>query len=77
MFKNKIKCMFKNKISKWERNDCESKLCLDYLYKIEYINLVNDYCNPFVASVSILVIADPRDPFTYKLEGCHKHLQMW
>ena len=29
--------------------------------------------NPFVASVLILVIADPRDPFTYKLEGCCKH----
>ena len=33
--------------------------------------------NPFVASVLILGITDPRDPFTYKLEGCCKHLQMW
>ena len=33
--------------------------------------------NPFVASVLILVIADPRDPLTHKLEGCCKHIQMW
>ena len=32
---------------------------------------------PFVASVLILVIADTRDPLTYTLEGCCRHLQMW
>ena len=30
--------------------------------------------NSFVASVLILAITDPRDPFTYELEGCCKHL---
>ena len=33
--------------------------------------------NPFAASVLILVTSVPRDPFTYKLEGCYLHLQMW
>ena len=32
---------------------------------------------PFITSVLILVIADPRDPFSYKMERCCKHLQMW
>ena len=30
--------------------------------------------NPFAVSVLILVIADLRDPFTYKLEECCKRL---
>ena len=34
--------MFKNKISRWEPNDCECKLCQDYLYRIGYVNLVDD-----------------------------------
>ena len=33
--------------------------------------------NSFVASVFILAILDPWNSFTYKLEGCCKHLQMW
>ena len=31
--------------------------------------------NPFVASVLILAIVNSRDPFTYKLEICCRHLQ--
>ena len=34
--------MFKNRISRWEPNDCECKLCQDYLYRIGYVNLVDD-----------------------------------
>ena len=34
--------MFKNKISKWEPNDCNCKLCHDYLHRIGYVNLVDD-----------------------------------
>ena len=30
--------------------------------------------NPFVASVLTLVIADLREAFTYKLEGCFRYL---
>ena len=67
--------MFKNRISRWEPNDSECKLCQDYLHRIGYVNLVDDY--PFVASVLILVIPDPRDSFTYDLEGCCKHVQIW
>ena len=53
--------IFKSKISKWEPNDCDCKLCQDYLHGIGYVNLLN---------VLTLVIPDSRDPFTYKLEGC-------
>ena len=53
--------IFKSKISKWEPNDCDCKLCQDYLHEIGYVNLLN---------VLTLVIPDSRDPFTYKLEGC-------
>ena len=43
MFKNKITLeIFKNKISKWEPNDCDCKLCLYYLSRIRYANLVDD-----------------------------------
>ena len=34
--------MFKNKISKWEPNNCDCKLCQDYLHRIGYVNLVDD-----------------------------------
>ena len=34
--------MFKNKISKWDPNDCDFKLCYNYLYIIGYVNLVDD-----------------------------------
>ena len=34
--------MFKNKISKGEPNDCDCKLCHNYLHGIEYVNLVDD-----------------------------------
>ena len=34
--------MFKNKISKLKPNDCDCKLCQDYLYGIEYVNLVDN-----------------------------------
>ena len=33
--------MFKNKISRWEPNDCGCKLCQDKLYSIGYVNLVD------------------------------------
>ena len=33
--------IFKSKISKWEPNDCECKLCQDYLHRTGYINLVD------------------------------------
>ena len=39
---------------------------------IELDMLIRLMTNPFVASVLILGIADPRDPLTYKLEGCCK-----
>ena len=31
--------IFKSKISKWEPNDCDCKLCQDYLHRIGYVNL--------------------------------------
>ena len=31
--------IFKTKISKWEPNDCDCKLCQDYLHRIGYVNL--------------------------------------
>ena len=31
--------IFKSKISKWEPNDCDCKLCQDYLPRIRYFNL--------------------------------------
>ena len=34
--------MFKNKISKWEPSDCGCKLGQDFLYRIDYVNLVDD-----------------------------------
>ena len=33
--------IFKSKISKWEPNDCDCKLCQDYLHRIGYVNLVD------------------------------------
>ena len=33
--------MFKNKVSKWEPNDCDCKLCQVYLHRLGYINLVD------------------------------------
>ena len=33
---------FKNKISNWKHNGCDCKFCQDYLYRIGYINLVDD-----------------------------------
>ena len=62
--------MFKNKISKWEPNDCECKLCQDYLYKIGYVNLADGYSICYFRFD--MVIAHPRNPFTYKLNGCCK-----
>ena len=32
---------FKSKISKWEPNDCDCKLCQDYLHGIAYVNLLD------------------------------------
>ena len=32
---------FKSKIRKWEPNDCDCKLCQDYLHEIGYVNLLN------------------------------------
>ena len=29
--------MFKSKISKWELNNCDCKLCQDYLHRIGYV----------------------------------------
>ena len=66
---------FKNEISNWKHNGCDCKFCQDYLYRIGILTWL--MTNPFAASVLILVIPDPNDPFTYKLEGCCKHLQMW
>ena len=37
----------------------------------------NSMTNPFVASVLILVITDPKYTFTCKLEVCCKYFQMW
>ena len=34
--------MFKSKISKWEPNDCDCKLCQVYLHRIGYVDLVDD-----------------------------------
>ena len=34
--------MFKNKISKWEPNNSDCKLCQNYLHRIGYVNLVDD-----------------------------------
>ena len=34
--------MFKSKISKWEPNGCDCKLCQVYLHRIGYVNLVDD-----------------------------------
>ena len=31
----------KNKIRKWEPNDCDCKVCQDYLYRTGYVNLVD------------------------------------
>ena len=67
--------MFKNKISKWESNDYDSNL--DKIICIEMDMLTWLMTNPFIASILILVITDPRDSVTCKLGGCCKHLQMW
>ena len=34
--------MFKSKITKWEPNDCDCKLCQVYLHRIANVNLVDD-----------------------------------
>ena len=34
--------MFKSKISKWEPDNCDCKLCKNYLHRIGYANLVDD-----------------------------------
>ena len=34
--------MFKSKISKWEPNECDCKLCQVYLHSIGYVNMVDD-----------------------------------
>ena len=31
--------ILKSKISKWESNDCDCKLCQDYLHRVGYVNL--------------------------------------
>ena len=33
--------IFKTKISKWKPNDCDCKLCQDYLHRIGFVNLVD------------------------------------
>ena len=33
--------IFKSKISKWKPNDCDCKLCQDYLHRIGFVNLVD------------------------------------
>ena len=34
--------IFKSKISKWEPNDSDCKLCQVYLHRTGYVNLVHD-----------------------------------
>ena len=34
--------MFRNEISKRGPNDCDCKLCQDYLYGVGYVNLVDE-----------------------------------
>ena len=34
--------MFKSKISKWEPNDCDGKLCQNFLRRNGYVKLVVD-----------------------------------
>ena len=34
--------MFKNKISKWEPNDCDCKFFQDYLFRIGNVNLTDE-----------------------------------
>ena len=34
--------MFKNNIGEWEPNDCDCKLCQVYLYRIGYVDLVDE-----------------------------------
>ena len=34
--------MFRSEISKREPNDCDCKLCQDYLYRVGYVNLVDE-----------------------------------
>ena len=34
--------MFKSKMSKWEPNECDCKLCQDYLHRNGYVNLADD-----------------------------------
>ena len=40
--KNSSSVEMLNKKCKWEANDCNCKLCLDYLYRIVNVNLVDD-----------------------------------
>ena len=61
--------MFRNEINKWKPNDCDCKLCQDYLYRIRFgLNIEFGWSYPFVASVFIPVIIDLKDP---------RYLQMW
>ena len=60
--------MFKTKIRK--RKPFVKICCID-LDMLTWL-----MTNPFVSSVLILVIAGPRNRFTYKLEGCCKILQI-
>ena len=66
--------IFKNKIS-----GSLTTVAANFVYVIcvELNMLTWLMTNPFVASVLILVIVDPRDPLTYQQEGCCKQFQMW
>ena len=33
--------IFKSKISKWKPNDCDYKICQDYLHGVGFVNLVD------------------------------------
>ena len=67
--------MFKNKIRMWELKTLTANFIKIICIGLNVLTWL--MTNPFVASVLILVIADPRDPFTYKLEGFCEHVQMW
>ena len=66
--------MFKNKIS-GSLTTVTANFVMIICIELEMLTWL--MINPFVASVLTLAIAYPKDPFTCKLQGCCKHLQMW